>query len=105
VEGGIDPRVVSLQDDLALALEIAPDGALTGRLSATVKEGSNAERAAEWSSAYLKRRLDYWWLPPGIFTDGFRFEVSDGTISMPVRIEPTLVEAITAGLRIAMRFR
>jgi len=103
--GAVHPPSPLLEDGLALRLTIAPDGALVGELSGRVAGDYPPQLAAEHTSAYLDRRLGYWWIPPGVFSQGFQFETSGDKLSMPVRVEAPLIETITAGLRLAMRFR
>jgi hypothetical protein len=103
--GGLHSPTVPLQDGLSLRLAIAPDGALAGELSGTARDDYPAALVAERSSEYLKRRLGYWWLPSGIFSEDFKLEVSGNKVHMPVRIEASLIDTITSGLRLAMRFR
>jgi hypothetical protein len=103
--GGMHPPTVPLEDGLSLRLAIAPDGALAGELSGIARDDYPAALVAERSSEYLKRRLGYWWLPSGIFSEDFKLEISGNKVHMPVRIEASLIDTITSGLRLAMRFR
>jgi hypothetical protein len=103
--GGMTWMWSNLEDGLNLRIKIAPDGALAGDLRGTAVYAMPMDFVSDEASHHLKRRFDFWWLPPGIFTENFRFEIRDRELFMPVRIEPSLIEAIASGLRLVMRFR
>ncbi|NUO50165.1 MAG: hypothetical protein HOV80_15030 [Polyangiaceae bacterium] len=102
--GGMSWNQSGLVDGLSLRMKVDGDGALAGDLRGTATEEQPPTLTADLASRKLKIRFDTWWLA-GIFKDDFQFELTGRELHMPVRIEPSHLEAIAAGLRIAMRFR